>query len=223
MATSSGFVGAPEPFDLSKGADWKLYTQRFEHFAKANKINDDQKKHLLLALMGAPTYKLLARILGPMEPGELSYKDVVDKLDGHFKPKPIIIVEWFQFYKRKQETGKKVADYLVELRRLAATCDFKTFLDEALWDKCVCGLNNEGVQWRLLVEAGLTLDKAFEMAQGMEAAAVDAKQFHAKETEMARNDVQRINIPQRKSSQLACYRCLGTGHSPENCRFKGKG
>ena len=223
MATSSGFVGAPEPFDLSKGADWKLYTQRFEHFAKANKIDDDQKKHLLLALMGAPTYKLLANLAAPTEPGELTYEDVVDKLEAHFKPKPIIIAERFRFYKRNQESGEKVADYLAELRRLAATCEFKTFLNEALRDKFVYGLNSEAVQRRLLVEAGLTLDKAFEMAQGMEAAAVDAKQFHTKtaNTETDGTNVRKINTnSQRKPSQTVCYRCLGTGHSPEICRFK---
>ena len=64
-----------------------------------------------------------------------------------------------------------MADYFLELRRLAATCEFKTFLEEALRDKFVCGLSSEVVQRRLLVEAGLMLDKAFEMAQGT---AVDA-------------------------------------------------
>ena len=216
-------MGAPEPFDLSKGTDWKLHTQRFEHFAKANKIDDDQKKHLLLALMGAPTYKLLASLAAPTKPGELTYEDVVDKLEAHFKPKPIIIAECFRFYKRNQESGEKVANYLAELRRLAATCEFKTFLNEALRDKFVCGLNSEAVQRRLLVEAGLTLDKAFEMAQGMEAAAVDVKQFHTKtaNTETDGTNVRKINTnSQRKPSQTVCYRCLGTGHSPEICPFK---
>ena len=79
------------------------------------------------------------------------------------------------------------------------------------------------MQHRLLVEAGLTLDKAFEMAQGMEAAAVDAKQFHTKtaNTETDGTNVRKINTnSQRKPSQTACYRCLGTGYSPEICRFK---
>ncbi len=220
MATSSGFVGAPESFILSKGADWKLYTQRFEHFAKANKVEDDQRKHLLLALMGAPTYKLLANLAAPTEPGELSYKDVVDKLEAHFKPKPIIIAERFRFYKRNQESGEKMADYLAELRQLAATCEFKTFLEEALRDKFVCGLSSEGVQRRLLVEAGVTLDRAFEMAQGMEAAAVDAKEFHSKETDMASSNVQKGGTTPQRPNQSACHRCLGMGHSPEICRFK---
>ena len=202
MATSSGFVGAPEPFDLSKGADWKLYTQQFEHFVKANKVEDDQK-HLLLALIGAPMYKLLANLVVPTEPGDLSYKEVVDKLDAHFKPKPVLIVERFRFYKRNQESGEKVANYLAELRRLAVTCEFKMFLGEALRDKFVCGLSSEGIQCRLLVEAGLTFDKAFELVQGMESAAVDAKQFHSKETDAASNNVQKVSTTQRRHSLLA--------------------
>ena len=146
----------------------------------------------------------------------------MDKLEAHFKPKLIIIAERFRFYKRNQESGEKMANYLAELQRLAATCDFKTFLEKALQDKFVCGLSSEGVQRRLLVEAGLMLDKAFEMAQDMEASAVDVKEFHSKpkETETASSNVQKVNTSQRKSSQSACHRCLGTGHSPEICRFK---
>ena len=73
-------------------------------------------------------------------------------------------------------------------------------MEEALQDKFVCGLSSEGVQRRLLVEAGLTLEKAFEMAQGMEAAAVDAKKFHSKpkETETASSNMQKVNTSQWK-------------------------
>ena len=182
MATRTGsFVGAPEPFDSANGADWTLYTQRFEHFAKANNVEDDQKRHLLLALVGAPTYKLLANLVAPTEPGELTYKEIVDKLQAHFKPKPIIIAERFRFYKRNQKPGEKMATYLAELRRLAATCEFGAFLEEALRDRFVCGLVNEGVQRRLLVESELDLSKATEMAKGMEAATLDVKEIQSKD------------------------------------------
>lgn len=128
MATRTGsYIGVIEAFDLSKGADWNLYGQRFEHFAKANKVADEEKLHLFLAMIGAPTYKLLASLSAPTEPGELTYKEVVDKLAAHFKPKPIVIAERFRFYKTAQKSGEKMADYLAELRRLAATCDFKEF------------------------------------------------------------------------------------------------
>ena len=51
MATSIGFIGAPEPFD-ERTEDWSLYAQKFEHFLLANDVDrDKKKKHLLLAMI----------------------------------------------------------------------------------------------------------------------------------------------------------------------------
>ena len=108
-----------------------------------------------------------------------------------------------------------MGDYLAELRRLAATCDFKDFLQEALCNRFVCGITNEAVQHRLLMESELTFTKAVEMAQSMEAAAQDAREIQSKD---ATTTVQAV-APQRRP-QFACYRCLGTGHAAEACRFK---
>ena len=47
---------------------------------------------------------------------------------------------------------------------------------DALSDRLVCGLRNTGIQKRLLSEASLTLAKAGEIAQGMEAAEKNAKE-----------------------------------------------
>ena len=53
------------------------------------------------------------------------------------------------------------------------------FLDQALWDKLVCGLQNETIQQKLSAEASLTLKCAFEIAQGMEVAHHQASELHA--------------------------------------------
>ena len=71
-----------------------------------------------------------------------------------------------------------MADYIAELRRLTTTCEFGIFLDKALRDKFVSGLFKESIQQRLLAEADLTLKKALELAQGMEAAE-DSKEIKA--------------------------------------------
>ena len=68
----TSYVGAPQPFNVSND-EWVLYIQRFEHFLLANKIdNDDDTCHLLLALIGAPTYKLLSSLCALKQPGELN-------------------------------------------------------------------------------------------------------------------------------------------------------
>ena len=61
---------------------------------------------------------------------------------------------------------------MAELRR---HCAFGTYLNEALRDRLVCGFRSESIQRRLLAEKDLTLSKAVEIAQGMEAAENNAK------------------------------------------------
>ena len=122
------------------------------------------------ALVGAQTFRLLKNLVAPKKPseqnlvapkkpGELTYTEVKQKLTAHFKPKPITIAERFRFYKRQQRQGESMADYVAELRRLATACEFGAFLDDALRDKFVCGLQNENIQRRLLSEADLELKK----------------------------------------------------------------
>ena len=182
MVTSKQYIGAPEPFD-AKTDDWILYCQRFEHFLLANGIkDDDRKKHLFLAMMGGATFKLLANLVAPKSSGEVEYAEIHKVLKEHYKPKPIKIAEQFRFYKRNQLTTESLAEYLAELRRLATTCEFGAFLNEALCDKFVCRLSNSAMQRKLLSEPNLHLSKACELAQGIEAARKDAKEMQTQPT-----------------------------------------
>ena len=48
-----------------------------------------------------------------------------------------------------------MVEYVAELRRLATHCEFGAYLDEALRDRFVCGLKDEGTQKALLMETEL--------------------------------------------------------------------
>ena len=91
MATSLEFLGA-EQFNPSSD-NWTLYSERFEHFMKANDIKDEQKLHLLLALVGAQTYRLLTNLVAPEKPDDLTYAQAKEKLRARFKPKHIKIAK----------------------------------------------------------------------------------------------------------------------------------
>ena len=108
--------------------------------------------------------------------GELKFKDICDILKKHFSAQPIKIAEHYCFYNRKQAEGESAADYLAQLRQLASTCQFGVVLDEALCDRLVCGIQEPEVQ-RRLAEADWTLKKAFQLIQGMQAAAKNAKEM----------------------------------------------
>ena len=70
-----------------------------------------------------------------------------------------------------------------ELRRLATHCTFGDYLDDAVHDRLICGLLHSGTQHRLLSEADLSLAKAMEIAQGMEAADHNVKKLKGGDTD----------------------------------------
>ena len=116
-------------------------------------------------------YGLLRNLRAPAKLSSLSFKDIVETLQQHLTPKPLLIAERFPFHRRNQLEGETVSAYLAELRKLSLYCEFGTNLDDSLRDRLVCGLHNELIQKRLLSEPSLSLAKATEIALAMEAAA----------------------------------------------------
>ena len=83
-------------------------------------------------------------------------------------PKSIVIAERYKFHKYHQEEGKSIQEVLDKLQKLAETCEFSGYRDEALRDRLVCGISSQTIQRKLLGEADLTLKKAVDIAVGME-------------------------------------------------------
>ena len=96
-------------------------------------------------------YSTLRDLLAPANPVTVavSFADISATLKSHYEPKSLVIVERFHFHKREQAAGESIAEYIAELRRLAAKCAFAGHLDEALRDRFVCGLKSEATQKRL--------------------------------------------------------------------------
>ena len=92
-------------------------------------------------------------------------------------------------------------------------------------DRLVCGLRNTGIQKRLLSEASLTLAKAGEIAQGMEAAEKNANRLQGGEAvHVPVNKViprkEKTEGPGWRKQEKPCYRCGRSGHVPSACRFR---
>ena len=86
----------------------------------------------------------------PNEPVDKSYAQLKETLMTHYAPRPIVIGERYRFYKRVQKESESVSDFVVMLKKLASTCEFGNFLNEALRDRFVCGLRRENCRRRLL-------------------------------------------------------------------------
>ena len=181
MATAPCTVGSVQEY-RSENELFSAYLERVQLFFITNDVADAKKVAVFLSVVGSKTYSLLRSLVALALPQEKSFAELVETLRRHFEPKPVVIAERFHFHRRSQAVGESTADYLAELRRLSAHCEFKDYLDEALRDRLVCGLRSESIQRKLLAEVDLTLKRTVELAQGMEAAERNAKALKGGET-----------------------------------------
>nr|CAI5851079.1 unnamed protein product [Callosobruchus analis] len=111
------------------------------------------------------------------------------------------------------QSDQSIADYIVELRKLASSCRFGQFLDDALRDRFVCGIRSEQLQRQLLSDDKLSLTTACQKAQAAELAEKQVKDL-ASSTDNPINAVQRY--PEKKYSKPASTK-LNSGMC-KNCR-----
>ena len=57
-------------------------------------------------------------------------------------PSPLLLQRDIGFFKRDQQEGESVNEYVTELRKLSKYCECSAFLNDALRGKIVCELRN---------------------------------------------------------------------------------
>ena len=153
----ASITGKIQEFKPNGKARFSTYIDRLNLYFDANSVAQDKKVAVFLTVIGAGNYALSDHF-APDKPKDKSLDELIGVLKGHFEPEPILIAERFQFHKRDQRRGETIATFVAELRCLATYCSFGVdFLDQALHDRFVCGLANEAIQKKLLLEAHLDL------------------------------------------------------------------
>ena len=211
---------APETETIS------AYLERLHLFFDANGTADGKKVSVLLTVIGAETYTLLRGQVSPVLPKDKTFEELETVLKAHFEPKSLVIAERFRFYRRSQTAEETTAQFVAAMRKLAASCQFGGFLNEALRDRLVCDLKDQVTQTCLLSEAKLTLDSAIELAQRMESAGAQVKKLKDP-APSAGGSVFKANVSNSGNSENSrpptapgprCARC-GKKHPGSVCRF----
>ena len=195
------------------------YLERVELYFTANEIAERRRVAVFLSVIGAKMYSLLRDLVSPVSPKDKTFDELAEVLKKHFEPKPLVTAERFTFHRRNQSASESILEYVAELRRLATHCEFGEYRDQALRDRLVCGLRSENIQKRLLSEADLTLARAVEIAQGMEAAHQNTQLMKGKmEGAISRvtreqNSTNSSDKQEQHKKKKPCYRCGKQGHS----------
>ena len=203
---------------------WTQYAERLEQYFAANEIKDEKKQRaILLSVCGSKTYRLIRDLLQPKKPGDADLKEISEKLESHFSPKPSVIVERFKFHSRNRLERENVAEFVAGLKRVSEHCQFGTTLEDMLRDRLVCGISDDRIQRRLLAERELTFEKAVAIATATEMASKNLIDIGGKtpSSDTNVNKVEEEIKPPHFQRKQECYRCSGN-HDPSSCKFKNE-
>ena len=215
---------------------WENYIIRFEAWATMNDIRGNDRKWALIAEIGADTFSILKDLAFPMSMDDSSYDQLKALLDGHFKNnnRPTAMAVRLQLHNRKQLVSETISQYIVALKQLSANCEFGVTLEERLRDTFTFGLKDNKIVKRLLEESqkpNYSWTKATTLALSMETIDSDVNELE----KPAASQVNRLggshrpryasHQPRRgtnssNASATSCYRCGGTNHLPEVCRYR---
>ena len=210
--------GKIEEFDPNN-EKWTDYADRIEQYFYANEINDEKKQTaIFLTVIGSTTYGLLKSLLAPTKVTEKTFKQLHEVLKKHLDPAVIEIAERFKFCGRIQNKGERLNYYIAELGKLAETCNFGTFLSQALRDKYACGVQDASIRKRLLIEDNLTLHTALKISHSLETAKAENTIIAKREIKEESN--YKMFAGRNPRTPPRCYRCNDERHLANVCRFK---
>ncbi|XP_043192222.1 uncharacterized protein K02A2.6-like isoform X1 [Amphibalanus amphitrite] len=209
-----------EPFEPASGS-WTEWEERLQFFLESNGITSDSRKRAtFLTVCGKQTYSLVRSLVSPSKPGEVSFKDLLEKIKEHQDPKPSVLVSRFKFGTCNRRPGQAVADYVAALRKASEHCCFEDTLEDRLLEQLVIGVGDERMQRRLLSEKSLDFSNAVRICLALETSTKDAH-LMSHNGERA-EPVQAVSAGSRREQQAhpQCWRCTGDNHSADVCRFR---
>ena len=224
----SGMFGQLEQFVL--GEDWEEYQNRLEMFFLVNETSDEMKVPVMFTVSGPSLYTLANRLCAPESPRKKTYTALVDLFKAHLAPTTNVVSERYVFRKCEQLASQSIAEFIVNLKAKAQSCEYGNFLLDALRDQFVVGVCDESLRKKLLTESGLTFDKACSIARSYEAALQQNKEMSC-QSEVRFASVHKVSGQQSTGGRRgqgqhksvsnsrrfeSCFRC-GRHHNPATC------
>ena len=160
-----------------------------------------RKAALLRASLGVEGYRVYSSLVTDTKEG---FDDAVTHLVAHFEHKPSAIFERAQFTRRVQISSESVAQFVAELREMAAKCGFEgDQLEERVCDQFVAWLHDPKIRERLLQESDMaTLQHMVQLALTLERSSRECPALAEKQA------VSRVHAGNYKpSGGGACFNC----------------
>ena len=161
---------------------------------------DRKKVAIFISVVGKSVYGTLRDLCKPDAPREKDYTELCNVLQEHYSPRKLEVAESFRFHHAQQSEKETVADYCVKLRKLAATCNFGTYLNRALRDQFVCGVKSVDTQ-RKLLQADRTFEDCIKVGAADEAAGRETRKIQTFQQQQGAANLHNISENKQKPRQ----------------------
>ena len=156
---------------------WDNWLRFFKFFVTASGL-DTATEELKQAVLYGSLCANAARIASDITDAKATYDDSVTRLTERFGERQLVIYARTKFYRRTQQTGEDILDFVTKLKRWATYCKYGALKLELVRDRLVAGCLDEKVRERLFQEpADLTLENAVVLAQTIERATFKSKRL----------------------------------------------
>ena len=165
-------ISTPKPmsFDGDLGVNWRRFKRSYELYHEASELGKKSAEiqaAMFMHCVGEEALEILDT-LDLTDAEKKNYKSLKEKLGGYFTPKSNQSVESHRFNQRAQGPTEKFDNFLTDLRKLSANCEFGNLRDRLIRDRIVSGIYDQKVKDRLLRESDLTLTKAIDICKAAE-------------------------------------------------------
>ena len=236
-----------QPFNFRNPDDWPRWKRRFEQFREASSLTDDSARKQVNTLLYEEADAVLSSTNVTAEERAV-YETVLEKFDAFFQVRRNVIFERARFNQRNQLSGETMEQYIMELYKLAESCNYGDMKDEMIRDQLVVGIHDNALSKRLQL---LTLDKAKKTVRQQEAVGEQLKgtvkdessldqlrqrkgfrkQWKAKKPSSTnprvptKSNCQRCGRGQHTrekcpAKEATCHTCQKKGHYSAQCFFK---
>ena len=143
-------IGSVGEFDPKK-EDFYTYEMRLKIWMSVNKIDDDDKGKVLLALVGPEAFEIIMNQTAPDDPSTKPYANLVKTAKDSYDVTKNTLTERQEFRAHQQRLGEGISDYILALKRLSRHCNYGDRLNENLRDTFVGGLSSKQVKQKLFL------------------------------------------------------------------------
>ena len=206
------------------------WVERFELWCSVRRGGAQNQAALFLTAGGRDMYSLLKNLAFPEAPAKLPFETLKELLLNHVVPADFQATERAKFNTLVRAENMPCRDFILQLNKQAAKCNYGDRLDEQLCDRLVAGINNITLQRKLLEQKDLTFAEARKICEQHD----DLVQAtgHESLTLFQRRDrkTTNSNVHQREqqpkphcsSTKKPVNRCMSCGdyHLRSTCRFR---